>query len=163
MKILIQISLISLNTLEMKEMRPSGELKQQVKLKLTCQILKKEKDKICLAGDKNALISYVKNYIYENFDQNLSLDVLGEVVHLHPAYLSKIFKEVTNMNLSAYITDIRMQKAAELLEQTELKVHEVMELIGYRKSQYFSRLFKERFGVTPVEYRRTVKKDLSNV
>lgn len=124
---------------------------------------KKEEDKICLAGDKSALISYVKNYIYENFDQNLSLDVLGEVVHLHPAYLSKIFKEVTNMNLSAYITDIRMQKAAELLEQTELKVHEVMELIGYRKSQYFSRLFKERFGVTPVEYRRTVKKDLSNV
>ena len=95
---------------------------------------KKEEDKICLAGDKSALISYVKNYIYENFDQNLSLDVLGEVVHLHPAYLSKIFKEVTNMNLSAYITDIRMQKAAELLEQTELKVHEVMELIGYRKS-----------------------------
>ena len=74
---------------------------------------KKEEDKICLAGDKSALISYVKNYIYENFDQNLSLDVLGEVVHLHPAYLSKIFKEVTNMNLSAYITDIRMQKAAE--------------------------------------------------
>ena len=99
----------------------------------------------------------------ELVNQNLSLDVLGEVVHLHPAYLSKIFKEVTNMNLSAYITDIRMQKAAELLEQTELKVHEVMELIGYRKSQYFSRLFKERFGVTPVEYRRTVKKDLSNV
>lgn len=119
---------------------------------------KKGEDKICLAGDKNALISYVKNYIYENFDQPLSLDVLGEAVHLHPAYLSKVFKEVTNRNVSGYITDIRMQKAAELLEQTELKIHEVMELIGYRKSQYFSRLFREKFGVTPVEYRRTVKK-----
>ncbi len=84
-------------------------------------------------------------------------------MRLHPAYLSKIFKEVTNMNLSAYITDIRCRKRLNFWSRTELKVHEVMELIGYRKSQYFSRLFKERFGVTPVEYRRTVKKDLSNV
>ena len=107
-----------------------------------------------MPGDKNAVISCVKEYINENFDQELSLDILGEVVHLHPAYLSKIFKEVTDGNLSAYIVDIRMQKAAELLEQTNLKVHEVMEVIGYKKSQHFSRLFKEKYGVTPNEYRK---------
>lgn len=116
-----------------------------------------EKTQICLSGDKRAVIAYVKNYINENFDRNLSLDRLGEVVHLHPAYLSKVFKEVTDVNLSSYITDIRMQKAAELLEQTDLKVHEVMGLTGYSKSQYFSKLFKDKFGVTPKEYRMTVK------
>jgi two-component system sensor histidine kinase YesM len=99
--------------------------------------------------------------VYENFDKPLSLDILGEAVHLHPAYLSKIFKEETNINLSNYITDIRMQKAAELLEQTGLKVNEIMYLTGYRKSQHFTKLFKEKFGVTPMEYRR--KKQISTV
>ena len=109
---------------------------------------------------KNGCIT-TKKYVYENFDKPLSLDILGEAVHLHPAYLSKIFKEETNINLSNYITDIRMQKAAELLEQTGLKVNEIMYLTGYRKSQHFTKLFKEKFGVTPMEYRR--KKQISTV
>lgn len=113
------------------------------------------------SGDRKSLITYVKKYVYENFDKPLSLDILGEAVHLHPAYLSKIFKEETNINLSNYITDIRMQKAAELLEQTGLKVNEIMYLTGYRKSQHFTKLFKEKFGVTPMEYRR--KKQISTV
>lgn len=113
------------------------------------------------SGDRKSLITYVKKYVYENFDKPLSLDILGEAVHLHPAYLSKIFKEETNINLSNYITDIRVQKAAELLEQTGLKVNEIMYLTGYRKSQHFTKLFKEKFGVTPMEYRR--KKQISTV
>lgn len=104
-------------------------------------------------GEKYETIAFLKEYINGHFDQDLSLDALGEVVHLHPAYLSKIFKEVTDVNLSGYITDVRMQKAAELLEKTDLKVNEVMKRLGYQKSQYFSKLFKEKFGVTPKEYR----------
>lgn len=104
-------------------------------------------------GEKYETIAFLKEYINGHFDQNLSLDALGEVVHLHPAYLSKIFKEVTDVNLSGYITDVRMQKAAELLEKNDLKVNEVMKRLGYQKSQYFSKLFKEKFGVTPKEYR----------
>lgn len=105
------------------------------------------------SGEKYETIAFLKEYINGHFDQDLSLDALGEVVHLHPAYLSKIFKEVTDVNLSGYITDVRMQKAAELLEKTDLKVNEVMKRLGYQKSQYFSKLFKEKFGVTPKEYR----------
>ena len=110
-----------------------------------------------MTGDKRAIITCVKKYINENFDQCLSLDVLGEVVHLHPAYLSKIFKEATEVNLSRYVTDIRMERAAELLDQTCMKVHEVMQKTGYQKSQHFSKLFKERYGITPQEYRRRIR------
>ena len=112
-------------------------------------------------GDRRSLITYIKKYVYENFDKPLSLDILGEAVDLHPAYHSKVFKEETDINLSNYITDIRMQKAAELLEQTDLKVNEIMYLTGYRKSQHFTKLFKEKFGATPVEYRR--KKQISMI
>lgn len=74
--------------------------------------------------DKYAAVSSVKAYIHENYSQDLSLDALGDAVNLHPVYLSRIFKEVTDVNLSAYIADVRMQKAAKLLDETDLKVHE---------------------------------------
>lgn len=107
--------------------------------------------------DKKAIITYIKEYINENFHTNLTLEIIGELVHLHPSYLSKVFKEMTGINLSSYITDVRMEKAAELMEQTNLKVYDVMERIGYQKSQHFSKLFKEKYGVTPNEYRRRIR------
>lgn len=88
-------------------------------------------------------ISAVKKYIAEHVGEDLSLEILGEVAHLHPAYLSKTFKEETGKNLSAYITDVKMEKAAELLSGTDRWVHEIMESVGYQKSQYFSKIFKE--------------------
>ncbi len=104
--------------------------------------------------DQRDVITCIKKYIEENYGKNLSLDALGEIAHLHPAYLSKIFKETTDENLSNYITEVRMQKAAQLLEQTELRIHEIMEQVGYQKSQHFSKLFKGRYAVTPKEYRK---------
>lgn len=95
-------------------------------------------------------ISAVKKYIAEHVGEDLSLEILGEVAHL-----SKTFKEETGKNLSAYIADVRMEKAAELLSGTDQWVHEIMESVGYQKSQYFSKIFKEKYGVTPNEYRRT--------
>ena len=103
--------------------------------------------------DKYAVVSSVKAYINENYSKDLSLDALGDAVNLHPVYLSRIFKEVTDINLSTYIADVRMRKAAEFLEETDLKVHEVMDKLGYRKRQHFTKLFKEKYGMTPKEYR----------
>lgn len=108
--------------------------------------------------EREDVIAYLKSYIGENYARDLSLEMLGEVVHLHPSYLSKIFKDHAGMNLSCYITDVRMQKAAKLLEETEDKVQEVMIRVGYRKSQHFSRLFKEKYGVTPKEYRQGIRR-----
>lgn len=99
-------------------------------------------------------ITFIKNYIQENYARDLSLDILGDTVHLHPSYLSRIFKEATQENLSGYITSVRMEKAAQLLEETDLRIYEVMKLVGYQKSQHFAKLFREKFGVTPMEYRQ---------
>lgn len=53
------------------------------------------------------------------------------------------------------ISAVKMERAAELLSGTDRWVHEIMESVGYQKSQYFSKIFKEKYGVTPNEYRRT--------
>jgi len=106
---------------------------------------------------KTDTIAYIKKYIRENYGRDLSLDVLGEAAHLHPAYLSRVFKEATQENLSGYITSVRMEKAAQLLEETDLRIHEVMKQVGYQKSQHFAKLFREKFGVTPTEYRQGLR------
>lgn len=102
---------------------------------------------------KDDVVAYVKKYISENTDKDLSLEALGAVVHLHPAYLSKVFKEVSDMNLSGYVTDMKMKRAAQLLAQSDRKVSDIMNQLGYQKSQHFSKLFKERYGMTPNRYR----------
>lgn len=58
-----------------------------------------EKDREGTSGDSQDIIPFIKSYVYENFDKDLSLDHLGQVVHLHPAYLSKVFKDETDMNI----------------------------------------------------------------
>lgn len=57
-----------------------------------------EKDREGTSGDSQDIIPFIKSYVHENFDKDLSLDHLGQVVHLHPAYLSKVFKDETDMN-----------------------------------------------------------------
>lgn len=106
---------------------------------------------------KTDTIAYIKKFIRENYDKDLSLDVLGDAAHLHPAYLSRVFKEATQENLSGYIASVRMEKAAQLLEETDLRIHEVMRHVGYQKSQHFAKLFREKFGVTPTEYRQGLR------
>lgn len=111
------------------------------------------------ATDREGAVARVKEYVIENFDKDLSLEKLAKVAHFHPTYLSKVFKEVTDRNLLAYVTDIRMQKAAELLTQTDLQVNDVMRTVGYQKSQHFVRLFKEKYGMSPREYRQAVLRE----
>ena len=107
------------------------------------------------AANGYSICEMVKKYVEEHYGENLSLEVIAAYVHLHPAYLSKVFKENEDQNLSGYITNVRMEKAAQLLLEPELKVHDVMEKVGYQKSQYFSKLFREKYGVTPVEYKKS--------
>ena len=74
--------------------------------------------------------------------------------HTCPGFL----KEATQENLSGYITSVRMEKAAQLLEETDLRIHEVMKQVGYQKSQHFAKLFRgKKFGVTPTEYRQGLR------
>ena len=100
------------------------------------------------------VIKVLCDYIREHICEELSLETLAGIVYLHPSYLSRYFKEATGRTLSSFITDCKMEKAAELLSSGNAKVNEVMKQLGYQKSQYFSSLFKEKFGVTPNDFRR---------
>lgn len=108
--------------------------------------------------DTNHSILFVQDYIKSNLSTSLSLEHLAEQVHIHPVYLSKIYKQSTGENLSQFILNQRLNKMKELLLNTDLKIKTITEFVGYRKPQNINELFKKKFGYTPSQYRKLNKR-----
>ena len=106
-------------------------------------------------------VSTVKNYIYQHYDQDLNLEMLAEKVYLSSGYLSFIFKKETGMNLNRFIRVFRMEKAKELLCNTNMKVAQISEKVGFANVSYFCRSFREYYGSSPESYRKGTGEDES--
>lgn len=74
---------------------------------------------------------------------------------MSPAYFSTLFKRETGQSYVNYLTEVRLQKAEELLEKTDDKTYEIAQKVGYQEQNYFSYVFKKRYGVSPTKYRGT--------
>ncbi len=101
----------------------------------------------------NKVISYINKYIEENVGEDISLVRLAEIVHFNPSYLSRLYKQTTGKTLSEYITQVKLEKAMEMLKQEEIKIHEVAAEVGFKTPSYFTRFFKKITNITPQEYR----------
>lgn len=105
---------------------------------------------------KNVVIDKTKEFILENFRHNITLEMIASEVFLSPVYLSFLFKQVESINITDYITSVRIDHAKDLLRKTNGKTYEIANLVGYQDDKYFSRIFKKRVGITPSEYRAQV-------
>lgn len=101
----------------------------------------------------NSVVAKAKAYINANFHKEISLDDVSREVDISPYYFSKIFKEETGKNFIEYVTEIRMEKAKELLQSSTLSMKEICGEVGYADPNYFSRTFKKNVGLTPTEYK----------
>ena len=86
-------------------------------------------------------------------ESDLNVETLCAYLHLSPTYFSTLFKRETQKSFTAYVTDLRMQHAAQLLRDTDEKTYLIAERIGYTDPNYFSYVFKKHFGLTPSKYR----------
>lgn len=98
-------------------------------------------------------IETVKKYIYENYDKEISVDYLADMVFMAPSYLSHVFKKETGQNLSKFIKAYRMEKAKEMLKETHNKIVNISYAVGYPNVSYFCQSFREYFGVSPQKFR----------
>lgn len=98
-------------------------------------------------------ITQAISYIQGNYNRKISLASVSEYVGLSSGYLCRIFKEETGVSINAYINNLRMTKAGELLKDKNSFIKEVAISVGFEDQLYFSRLFKRYYGVTPSEYR----------
>jgi len=85
-------------------------------------------------------------------DPDFGVEKLARKVAMSPPILYKKIKAVSNMSVNEFVKTLRMKKAAQLLQQTDMTVYEVAFNVGYNDRKYFSREFKKQFGKTPSEY-----------
>jgi AraC-like DNA-binding protein len=104
-----------------------------------------------------ARLAPVFHVIEARFAEALTLGDLAEAVHLHPAYLSALFKRVAGLSPLYYVARYRLDRARELLLSTDHPVAEIAVATGFRDPSYFGRAFKIQEGVTPRAYRASKK------
>lgn len=85
-------------------------------------------------------------------DPELSVEVICQQLHITPTYFSSIFKKETGQSYVSYLTQLRMEKAKELIELTHEKTYIIAGKVGYKDPNYFSYVFKKQFGVSPSRY-----------
>ena len=104
------------------------------------------------------IMAHVRRYLEDNYMFDLSLDSVGEILHISPAYLSAQFKKYQKMNFLDCLTELRINAAKELLNDPFRSSAEVASMVGYEDASYFARAFKKRTGVTPTQYRKQAAK-----
>lgn len=101
------------------------------------------------------LVEKAKQYIRENYsDYDLSVEKLCSKLHVSPTYFSTIFKRETEMNFVNFLTTVRLEQAVKLLNTTDDKTYIIADKVGYPEANYFSYVFKRKFGVSPSKYRK---------
>ena len=108
-----------------------------------------------LAGSQyKSLLKQAVDYIDKNFQrEDISLNRVAKEVNISPNYLSAVFSQEMGTTFVEYLTAKRMEKARELLRNSDLRSGEIATAVGYKDSHYFSFLFKKTQGCTPRDYR----------
>ncbi|MDF2964154.1 MAG: two-component system response regulator, partial [Paenibacillus sp.] len=103
--------------------------------------------------DSNVIFEIAK-YIQNHYHQDITLQEIANHFYLSREYISRKFKQEFQVNLSDYLSNIRLEKAKLLLLNPHLRIAQVAEMVGYEDEKYFSKVFKKMSGFSPNEYRK---------
>lgn len=106
------------------------------------------------AAPMNPIIEKAMSFMQANYAKNITLQSLATELSVHPVWLSQLFKRETKVTFSQYLTDLRMEESKRLMWESNLKIYEIAERVGYTDLQHFGQVFKKRTGMTPKEYRQ---------
>lgn len=92
-------------------------------------------------------------HIKQNYGSIQGLNEVADMVFLNPEYFSRLFKKETGLNFSTFLNDYRLKQSIEFMKNTDLKLYEIAEKVGFSSLAYYSKKFKEMYGMTPFEYK----------
>ena len=110
-----------------------------------------------VTGHTNAVIEKTIDYMVNHYDKSITLDDLADIAGLSPSHYSRLFKKYAGTTPVHYLTQLRMDRAKELLTLSDYRMKAIAQSIGYTDELYFSRMFKKTVGTSPKEYARTHK------
>lgn len=125
-----------------------------------CAFIKEMLKNICYSSDNRTVSQnkYNRNfitlleYVNENYDKDLSLSELAEKYFLNVSYCSELFKKVSGYKYSDYVTKLRMESAADLIQTGKYTADKVCDMTGYNDYYYFCKVFKKFYGTTPSQF-----------
>ncbi len=112
---------------------------------------------ITMINEEKDYSYYIKRsiqFIKENYERNISLDEVAEYSQISKSYLSLLFKQETGINFSIFLTNHRIEKCKEYLKESHYKIYEIAEKVGFDNPYYFSKVFKEKVGISCKEYQK---------
>lgn len=107
--------------------------------------------------DREIAVQKIKNYVQKHLVEDVSLQRLADYMYMHPVHVSRIFKLQTGENLSDYVLRLKMELAASLLANPAMKSYEISLQLGYQNPNYFNKVFKKYYSLTPQEYRQKLE------
>lgn len=133
----------------MMEKKLKGKEDQKLKKELTSYNLSAR------GKSMDRVVNEILSILHNEYMEQISVESIAERVYLSPSYLSYLFKKYTNRTIIKYLTELRLEKAAEILKQGNMKIVDVAQSVGYNDTAYFCSIFKNKYELTPSEYRST--------
>lgn len=110
------------------------------------------------SGNTDAEVTHrVIKIIEERYSEELDLKCISQVIHLTPYYIGSIFKKNTGKTFNQYLCDYRIDRAKEILQTGKVNISRLSEAVGIKNTSYFCSLFKNRFGISPGDYKEIMK------
>ena len=108
--------------------------------------------------ENTAMIDELLDYLERNYFDDISLDELAkEKYFVSSSYLSRLFKSCTGQNFMKYLIELRMEKAKNFLEYSEMDISEIAACTGYNNPSHFTQTFRRYYGMSPKEYRKRLE------
>jgi two-component system response regulator YesN len=104
---------------------------------------------------KNPIVTNVKRYIALHIEEKLTLPAVASIYGISANYLSNLFKKYNDIGFSEYITQLKIQKAKHLMVNSNMKIYEIADKMGFESAFYFSKVFKKVEGISPRDYMQT--------
>ncbi len=102
----------------------------------------------------NSAMDIAINYIEKNFYKKITLEEISTQLHYTPQYFCSKFKQETGYSFAEYLQKIRINKSCQLLQDTNMKVSEIAEAVGYSDIRYYERIFRKYINRTPLQHRK---------
>lgn len=105
----------------------------------------------------DTVLHKTKTYIEMHYSESITLKLIAEKMMINPVYLGQLFKKTYGVYFNEFLMGIRVQEAKKLLRQTDLRVYEISDMVGFKHQDYFVNQFKRMEKMTPTEYRQHAK------
>ena len=106
------------------------------------------------AHNPRSVVDVIIEYIDNHYQEEINRNELAQIVYLNMDYMSRLFKKEKGISISGYMMQKRIEAAKEMLEETSIPINAVALYVGYSNFSYFSKMFRENVGLSPIEYRK---------